>query len=86
MSKKIIVRFYNWQDWKKNISEANIGSLGSNKKNQSMLRMAAHEAQNEDNEVWLITASKIRNGWFPVGSSYVPDLMTSQLKTLNIQL
>lgn len=61
MHKKIIVRFYNWQDWKKNITEGNIGTLGSNVKNGSYLKVAAIEAQSEENEVWLITASKNKN-------------------------
>ena len=58
MAKKIIVRFYNWQDWKKNISEGVIGHLGSNVINKSYLKLAAREAESEENEVWLLAATK----------------------------
>jgi hypothetical protein len=64
MTTQKIVRFYNWQDWRNDAgTEAGLGgSLGSNVTNRSFLKLAAIEAENESNEVWLLAATKV-NRW-----------------------
>jgi hypothetical protein len=57
MSKRII-RFYNWKNWQEDIDEGRVGLLGSDKTIGSYLAVAAMEAENPSNDVWLLTASK----------------------------
>lgn len=56
MTRKIVC-FYNWGDWKSDITQGRIGHLGSNVKG-SRLAAAADDANDPNNEVWLLTASK----------------------------
>jgi hypothetical protein len=60
MSKKTIIRFYNWKDWRFNVlaPQGLSGWLGSNKTQTSYLKAAAREAESELNEVWLLAATK----------------------------
>lgn len=57
-SRQRTVRFYNWKDWRTNALEGLGGWLGSNVTNGSFLKSAAADAENENNEVWLLAASK----------------------------
>lgn len=54
MTQKIVC-FYNWGKWKSDITQGRIGYLGSN---LNMLAGAADDANDPNNEVWLLTASK----------------------------
>lgn len=59
-SRKRIVRFYNWQDWRANASasEGLGGWLGSNVSKSWLKYAASIEVQDDENEVWLLAASK----------------------------